>query len=239
VAELDLGLAAYILKATRPWTSPAKRDAAVTLLLLAPSEVRLVATGVNGIASRRYKIDPRLVLDLYRSVPRSLKLQVVASIPGTRLDDGPFQRIFREAYTKHTKSSRDRDKLALALRQHLHVHSDATDGYRDIILGLLRTNRGENRLHALDLVSRLTHVPADDQARVAALLKSRNEGERMNAVNALASWARRPGVNSGVKRLATSAQVVEEVRRLHGADPSADVRLCAKYYLKGLQSRSM
>jgi hypothetical protein len=216
----------------RGWTDPERLASFATAALLLDDAPPLRRAGLQAIGRGTLKLDARLVEDFYRISGRAEKLAIVECVSATPFPAAPFKRLFVDATATTKPNARERGRLGLALRFHVGAQPNSAERFRSVIKRLLRSRVGDERLHALELVSRLDRVGLDDRATVASLLRSRKEGERMNAINALAEWTRRPGVSATVKRFAASARVAVSVRRLHKADPSPDVRLCAKYYLK-------
>ncbi len=223
------------LRRRLPWTDAKRLSIFATTALILDDAPPLARVGLRALASGNITLDARLVQGFYGLCSRKQKFALVEAVAATRFPAEPFRRLFFDALHRQRPTARERGRLVLALRLHLGPNPSSAGKYRALIRRLLRSREGDDVLHALDLVSRLTHAETDDVALVVAHLRSRNESERMNAVNALAEWTRRPGVSAKVRRFATSEPVVQAVRKLHKADPSPDVRMCATYYVKALR----
>lgn len=232
---MNRSLAESAFASRQPWTDRKRLNVFATTVLMLDDEPALSKSALIAVAQGRIVLDPRLVEDFYRSCSREEKIAIVRSTAAQQLPAARFRRLFLDALRKCRPTARERGKLVLALRFHLGANSQAVETYRPTIRRLLRSREGDDRLHALDLVSRLAHAEPDDLALVVAQLKSRSEYERMGALNALAAWARRPGVSVEVRSFAASDEVAKMVRTLHAKDSSSDVRLCAYYYLKSLR----
>jgi len=223
------------LERRRRWTDPGRLATFTTAALLLDDAPALRRVGLRALGRGTIKVDAKLVEDFYRISHRAQKLEIIEAASVTLFPVARFKRLFLDAMAKARPDVRERGRLGLALRFLVGANSEAAGSFRSVIRRLLRSRVGDERLHALELASRLDRVGPGDLAAVASLLRSRKEGERMNAINAIAEWTRRPGVSAAVRRFATSERVSKVVRQLHKLDPSSDVRLCARYYLKALR----
>lgn len=227
--QLNKLLLEEALTGKRAWSDQRRLRVFVTALLLLDEESPLHGAALRGLAKGKLGIDSRLVEDFYRNGRRQVKFAIAQSVVAYLLPAPRFARIFFDALRRRP-SVRERGRLVQSLRFHLAWNPAVAERYRPLIRRLLRSAEGDDRLLALELVSRLDRIAPSDLALVAGQLKSKREGERINAVHALATWSRRPAVNAGVRHFSMADTIRATIRRMRASDPSADVRLAASHY---------
>jgi hypothetical protein len=230
---VNRSLAEIALRPGRKWTDRRRLATFATTALILDDRPALTRVGVLAMGTEGLLLDPRLLEDIATIAPREEMFALVEAIAATHFPPNGFRRLLMEAFARRP-GARERGRLGFALRLHVAPNHRLANRYRHLIHTLLRSRTGDDRLHALELVSRLDRVGADDMALVASLVERGNEGERMNAVNALTTWMRRPSTSENVKRFARGEQLVRLVRRLRKSDASKGVRSCAGYYLKAI-----
>src|SRR5690349_1621999 len=135
--ELLVAIVERIGKLPRPM-----RKALTTLLLLAnPVDyVQVLVRFRREIVGGNLSPDPGLLLELYRVLPRHLKIQLVDSAVVPALDARTFRTLFEDAFFRQQPTKSERARLASAFSLFFSLHPKiGSGGMEDLILRLLRS----------------------------------------------------------------------------------------------------
>lgn len=190
--ELLLGIIERSGKLPRPM-----RKVLTTFLLLAnPADyVQVLVRFREAILRGSLSPDPRLMLQLYRALPRHLKIQLVDSAVAPALDARTFRILFEDAFFRQQPNRSERAALANAFSLFFSLHPKiGSGGMDDLIRFLLRSREEALRLHGLLVVECLETISESDLRLVARCVRLRTRGWSNNAWVALIELAKRPGV---------------------------------------------
>lgn len=177
--------------------SPQMRKALTTFLLLAnPIDyVRVLAQFRTEIVKGALQSDPRLLLSIYRSLPRHLKIELVTLFAVSAVEPRAFRTMFEDAFLRCQPRKSQRAALARAFSRYFSLHSKiGAGGMEDLILRLLRSREEEQRLHGLLVVNHLEEISEADLRLIVRSVRSRTRGWSNNAWSALARLTAKPGV---------------------------------------------
>lgn len=177
--------------------SPQMRKALTTFLLLAnPIDyVRVLARFRMEIVKGALQSDPRLLLSIYRSLPRHLKIEFVTLFATSAVEPRAFRKMFEDAFFRCQPRKSQRAALARAFSRYFSLHPKiGAGGMEDLILRLLRSREEEQRLHGLLVVNHLEKISEADLRLIVRCVRSRTRGWSNNAWSTLARLTTRPGV---------------------------------------------
>ena len=233
--ELKGQLALQLLSAD-PWTDQRRRDVVASVLLLLVPSFEVLHTALKGVGEERsYRIDARLLADLYAACPRHLKLALAHTPAFSRLKPQAFTPLFRDAWRIKPMTTYQRRDLALTLEAFLNRNPRQAEHWRDIILSLLWSPAHELCLRGLYQAGYLDSLEPRELARIRQKL-SASVHIRMNALNGLTLLMRRHRqVAPAVVEFITSDPIRQAAQRIQRTDPDRDARTCARYLLKAIR----
>jgi len=234
--ELKSLLAQQLLSA-ESWTDQRKRDLVASVLLICPPDPDSHATAINGIEAGRYRIDEKLLSDLYRAASNDIKIALVGTTAFTRLSPAVFERLFMQTWRIESMSLEQRETLVNSLSAFLLArHPERAERFRDILLEMLWSRNRYISLRGLGDVGFLSDLAPRDLDRLKRKATAAFFGFRMNAFNALCHLVKRHReVSPEVLAFCTSKEIRAIARRLNRTDPDKRVRTCAYYLLKALR----
>lgn len=227
-----------LLRFTSTWTDALRRDAAVTVLLIADTEVEVSNAIRKGIRTGLYRLDEKLIIDLYEGSPKSARVRLVRSSAFGFLKPSAFERRFLETYRSKGLSSQERQDLTESLGTYLWLHPEREDWCTPVLLRLLRSH-GWDRVRALYMVRFLSSLEERDQELVKRSLRDRMPEIRMNAHNLLFWWLKRKSeLSPDLRDFCLSPEVRAIAFDRYQRDPTIEVKTCAYYFLKAREPRA-
>jgi len=217
-------------------------NAAITTLLIADAdhdndfETRNAI--YDGLRVGRYRIDTKLVVDLYAACPKPLRQRLVASSVFGYLEPGTFERRFLETFRSKGLAARERRDLTDSLHTFLWRHPERLDRFAPLILNLMRGS-GWNRVRGLYMARLLSSMDERDREIVKRSLGNRMPEIRMSAHNLLFWWLKRKSeLSPDLGAFCMSPEVREIADDRYKRDPNVDVQTCAYYFLKAREPRA-
>lgn len=227
-----------LIRFASSWTDTLRRDAAVTALLIADLDVEFSNALHEGIRTGRYRVDEKLIVDLYESRPKAARARLVGSSAFGYLKPSAFEHRFLETYRSKGLNARERRDLAETLGGYLWRHPEREDWCAPILLGLLRSS-GWDRVRALYMVRHLSALKERDREIVKRSLRDRSPYVRMNAHNLLFWWLKRKSeLSPDLRDFCLSPEIRAIAFDRYQRDPNVDVQTCAYYFLKAREPRA-
>src|SRR5689334_20202451 len=87
-----------LLSSRRSWTDRGRLNTAVTALLLVEQDSVHLDAYWQGFKDGRYRVDSQLIADLYSILPKHLRVDLLVTWAGARLDTKTFRVLFRPLY---------------------------------------------------------------------------------------------------------------------------------------------
>ena len=180
----------HLLQSTSSWTDQSRLDTAVTALLIADLDIESHNVIFAGLRAGRYRVDTKLVVDLYAACPEPLKKRLVASSVFGYLEPGAFERRFLETFRSEGLTAQERRDLTRSLRTFLWRLPERRDRFASLILDLMRGSEW-NRVRGLQMAELLSSMDERDREIVKRSLGNRMREIRMSAHNLLFWWLKR------------------------------------------------
>lgn len=224
------------LVSTDAWTDQRRRDIAASVLLMLVPSFEVLDTALKGVDEEQaYRIDGKLLSDLYASCPKHLKLALAHTPAFSRLGPRAFLPLFRDAWQIKPATLYQRRDLALTLEAFLGGNQKHGESFRDIIMSLFWSPVHELCLRGIYQVGYLGDLAPKDLDRIRQKL-SGSVHIRMNALNGLTLLARRHReVAPAIREFITSDPVLRAARHIQKTDPDEGARSCARYLLKAVR----
>ncbi len=243
MVELERSVIHCLVQSRSSWTDEVRLNIAITALLVTEPDSNLdyeVRSAIfKGLRAEKYRVDSKLLTDLYAVCPGRLRARLICSTPFGSLGPAVFEPRFLETYRRKQLAVLERRDLALALERYLWGHPARADPFASIILELLRSSEWEYRLRGLMMVGMLSEVAEADQELILRALRDKSHEIRCQACNGLCELAkRRSKVSPRFRAFCMSPEVKEIVFDLYKHDPDVDVQTCAYYFLKAREPRA-
>lgn len=221
------------LTARKPWTDSKRLDTAATALLLA-NEDSLVEEGREGFHKGRYRIDSKLVADLYAVLPKRSRLELMFSRVAFRLAPKTFRALFLPVYRQRKLNASQRLKLAQQLWLFLGQEPGRAEGLRDVILGMLRSKRTDLSVLGLGMAGDLNYLDPKDLRLMKHLMLGKKY-QRYNACNGFLKLVkRRHDVHPSVIEFCLQPEISQIAERIYKKDRDNGARRWGYYLLKAL-----
>jgi len=232
--ELKQELALRFFETAPDWLTRRQLDAVVTVFTLFGEGEASFRVGW-GINKGQYRIDPRLIANLFAACPEHLRPVLVGMTPLVHLDPATFKRLFRETWQSGSMSPEQRKQLVYTLTGFIVRHPEHAEEYRDIILEAFRSRFRDHSLAAQGPLRYLNDV----EPKELGLLHRRLDGAvleyRMSVLNIFCEWLKRPrDVSPRVLAFCTSPEIRERAREIFRSDPDKNARTCAYFFLRAL-----
>jgi len=239
VVELSRTLLLHLIRSASSWIDHRRRDATVTAILIADGEVEVSNAIRKGFRDGHFRIDRRLVIDLYADCTGSARAQLVAGPAFGFLDPKDFEGRFLKTFRSRGLTLLQRRDLTDSLRTHLWRYPERVHRFAPIIVGLLRSREMEYRNRGLILARNLLELADSEKALVSRALRDRRVEIRMSAHNLLFWWLKRKSeLSPDLRAFCTSPEIRTIAFDRYRHDPDVNVKTCAYYFLKALEPRA-
>ncbi len=176
--------------------------------------LQAVGDAIKGLERGHYRLDAKLVEDLYRACSPRQKVELALTPVLSRLPPNVFKRIFMDAHRRARPA--EKHPLAISLHAFLDRHPRRANEYAREILELLRSGDRNLFIIGVGLVSAFFEdISEKDLQRVKRTLK-RDKYLRLSALHGLASLlSRQRRVSARVSTFLLSAEIrrlVEDIR---------------------------
>jgi hypothetical protein len=166
-------LTLHLLSVRRAWTDPDRLNTAVTALLLLEEDEAHYDAGLKGIRAGRYRVDSKLVADFYSVLPKRLRVELLATSAGRRLDPKTFRALFVPLFRDRSLTPKQRRRLALWSFS-ANVGPKNAEENRDLILEMLRSKDPSLVMRGLSEVGFLNYLSREDLDIIKRKLQTRD-----------------------------------------------------------------
>ena len=226
-------LPSLLLTNRKVWTDSNRRDTAATVLLLM-NEHELFDAGLEGFRKGRYRVDSKFVADLYRVLPKALKIELMLSWIVPRLDPKTFKALFLPVFRQRGLSAIQKARLAVRLSQFAHRRPGGADELRNVILGMIRSKVYDVSVLGLGLIGDLNYLDLKDLRLIKRLMLGKKY-QRYSACNGLKYlMERRHEVHPSVIEFCLQPEISQIADRIYKTDRDDGARVCAYHLLKEL-----
>jgi hypothetical protein len=222
-----------LLSVRRTWTDPDRLNTAVTALLLLDQDRAHFDAALKGVRTGRYRVDSKLMADLYAVLPKRLRVELLASTAGRRLDPKTFRALFFPLFRDRALTPKQRRRL-VQWSFGANIGPKNAEENRDLILEMLRSKDTQLVLTALLTVEYLNYVPREDLDIIKRKTQSR-DNLRYAGCAALTALARRhKEVHPSVLEYCLQPSISRIAHRIYRKDREAPGRLAGFFLLEAL-----
>jgi len=238
VVQVEKALALHLLSHRAQWTDPQRLNTVASVFLMftwRPPEV--LDASFEGLAQKNFKVDAKLVSDLYYICPPALKVGLASTSAFRCLDPSTFKRLFLDAWGVQELGSADRVSLLYSLHSYLDRNPKWGSDYAEVILEGLRSKQWKLHIPGFLLAGYLDHLPTAQLLQLKRGMLSPRPELRMHAHNGLCLLIkRRREVSPAVIAFCLEPELQATAQRLQKSDPDEGVQLCAFYLVKALRA---
>lgn len=205
----------------------------MTALLLLEQDKEHFDAGWKGVKEGRFRLDSKLIADLYAVLPKRLRVDLLATTAAARLDTKTFRALFIPLFHDRSLTPKQRKHLALWSFS-MNVGPKNAEENRDLILELLRSKEPEIALRALSTVGHLNYLSREDLELVKRKMQSKGYA-RYNACNGVCELVKRPKeIHPSVLEFCLQPEISRIADRICRKDRDPGARLCGYFLLKAL-----
>lgn len=227
--ELSLGL----LSIRRRWTDADRLNTAVTALLLTTWGSAHTNVGMKGVRKGWFRLDSKLIADLYAVLPKRLRVELLTTPAAARLDTKTFRALFIPLF--HDRSLTPKQRRHLAFWSFgMNVGPRNAEENRDLILEMLRSKDHHFVKQGLMTVEYLNYLSRKDLEIVKRQLQSRGF-DRSNACNAFIRLVRRrKEIHPSVLEFCLQPSISRIANRICRKDRDPGIRVGGFFLLEAL-----
>lgn len=222
-----------LLSARRAWTDRARLNTAVTALMLLEVDMAHFDAGLKGVRAGQYRVDSKLIADLYTVLPKRLRVELLASTAGRRLDPKTFRALFSPLFRDRSLTARQRRRL-VQWSFGANVGPKNAEENRDLILEMLRSKDSMLVLRGLSKVGYLNYLSREDLEIIKRKMQSRGD-LRYAGCNAFLYLVRRhKELHPSVLEYCLQPSLSRIANRIYRKDREAPGRVAGFFLLKAL-----
>jgi hypothetical protein len=208
-----------------PAVRGAKRNTALTAILLASDDPELTVPCLARVDKGEARIDENLVLNLYAAGNPEARLALAGSVAVGRMKPRAFRKIFDAVYARSDLTIQQRSELVWNLDCFLALNPRQFPAYAPTLLELLRSPSPYLRDRALSIAGGFNRLEPAALAILARHLRSRIPGLRVNALDGFFALIERfDDVAPHIRDFIVSEGFREQVARMQRTDPDEAVR---------------
>jgi len=206
---------------------------ATYVMLFGLDDWNITRACTEGFRKGFWKVDNRMLLSLFRSVPMALKIVVLDAIPTGRSNVSTFTEMYHACYRARPAAPYWHPRLARSLWSFLECQPNESARFDPQMRELIKSRDQEVASLSVRLVAFLPKVSEDDVRLVVAHCGHRYRNLRLNAFNTLYDLAKPPRrLSPKALEYMVSEELTEKVEKQARSDRDKNVRDCASSALR-------